>query len=402
MFSGLGPGAGTFTGGGGSSRAAWNSASGLPTSAMQTAVRWNPRWTLPCPVRRKRDGNASMPIPRMPLCAAAGSGGLGGPVGILSGLDRRSALCIHPQGARGCLLDTGPFTLGSRLLRLRRGGGRFGVVGKPCLSEGRRAEKPHSPVPGGSAGRSSDRPFRPADCSRTAARKEAGKIRMPRALRRPASRRPPSRTASGTGPTLPCGAFLVSITQTITQAISGGTGYDPPASGLEARSLRVPFGIYGVAQALSMSRHAKPTLVHLKRAGRKRPQEAPDPAKSVAQSSAVRGRNPGPDGGQIFTCHLKHRARCGGSSRFPAPSRDSSPFGAFCQRHPAMVSRQKPFKSVSELPILAIETECRGKGCAAHGGCSPALSLATKTPAGCRDLPVPHKKDCQSRVVDEL
>ena len=245
MFSGLGPGAGTFTGGGGSSRAAWNSPSGLPTSAMQTAVRWNPRWTLPCPVRRKRDGNASMPIPRMPLCAAAGSGGLGGPVGILSGLDRRSALCIHPQGARGCLLDTGPFTLGSRLLRLRRGGGQFGVVGKPCLSEGRRAEKPHSPVPGGSAGRTSDRPFRPADCSRTAARKEAGKIRMPRALRRPASRRPPSRTASGTGPTLPWGAFLVSITQTITQAISGGTGYDPPASGLEARPCACRLGSTG-------------------------------------------------------------------------------------------------------------------------------------------------------------
>ena len=215
---------------------------------------------------------------------------------------------------------------------------------------------------------------------------------MPRALRRPASRRPPSRTASGTGPTLPWGAFLVSITQTITQAISGGTGYDPPASGLEARSLRVPFGIYGVAQALSMSRHAKPTLVHLKRAGRKRPQEAPDPAKSVAQSSAVRGRNPGPDGGQIFTCHLKHRARCGVSSRFPAPSRDSSPFGAFCQRHPAMVSRQKPFKSVSELPILANWNGMQGEGLCRLRRMQPGPILGDKDSRGVSGFAGPAQK----------
>jgi len=392
MFSGLGPGAGTFTGGGGSSRAAWNSPSGLPTSAMQTAVRWNPRWALPCPVRRKRDGNASMPIPRMPLCAAGGSGGLGGPVGILSGLDRRSALCIHPQGARGCLLDTGPFTLGSRLLRLRRGGGRFGVVGKPCLSEGRRAEKPHSPVPGApqaapvtdlfarqiAPARLRGRRLGKSACPGRCADLHRGALPAVRHLE-PVQlclgelfsfpSRKPSRKRSRGAPAMtrrhpgwkpaPCACRL------------GSTGWLKRFQCLGMRNQRLCTSNAQVASALRRRPIPQSPLYNLLRSGR----------GTLARM-----------GGQIFTRHLKHRAKCGVSSRFPAPSRDSSPFGAFCQRHPAMVSRQKPFKSVSELPILANWNGMQGEGLCRLRRMQPGPILGDKDSRGVSGFAGPAQK----------
>ena len=127
-------------------RPPYNSPAGLPTSAMQTAVRWNPRWTLRSSGSQEEGwerfhAHASHALVRCRRLRQLGRSG---------GHSERSRSAvgpsIPPEGARGCLLETGPSTLGSRLLRLRRPRKMVWRRGKALFERG--VQDPKTPFPG--------------------------------------------------------------------------------------------------------------------------------------------------------------------------------------------------------------------------------------------------------------